>query len=97
MAKSQEMCCRNGPQVRKLCFTLTYFLAVLLILKNVLGENSSRYHELVENGMSFLLPKSKFLLPAECMKINNPMELYVFLLFTISGTNSTSRMLTLLF
>ena len=35
VAKSQEMCCRNGPQVRKLCFTLTYLLAILLILKNV--------------------------------------------------------------
>lgn len=33
VAKSQEMCCRNGPQVRKLWFTLTYLLAILLILK----------------------------------------------------------------
>ena len=31
------------------------------------------------------------------MKINDPVESYVFRLFTISGTNSTSRMLTLLF
>ena len=96
MAKSQEMCCRNGPQVRKLCFTLTYFLAILLILKNVLGENSIRYHELVENGRSFLVPNS-CILPAECMNINDPVVSYVFLLFTITGTNSTSRMLTLLF
>ena len=71
VAKSQEMCCRNGPQVRKLCFTLTYLLAILLILKNVLGENSIHYHELLENGRSFLLAKS-CILPAECMNINDP-------------------------
>ena len=100
MAKSQEMCCRNGPQVRKLCFTLTYLLAILLILKNVLEENSIslwiHYHELVENGRSFLFPKS-CILPAECMNISDSVESYVFLLFTISGMNSTSRMPTLLF
>ena len=63
-------------------------------------ENSislwTHYHKLVENGRSFLLPKS-CKLPEECMKINDPVELSIFLLFTISGTNSTSRMLTLLF
>ena len=60
VAKSQEMCCRNGPQVRKLCFTVTYLLAILLILKNVLEENSIslwiHYHELVENGRYFCYP-----------------------------------------
>ena len=75
MAKSQEMCCRNGPKVRKLCFTLTYLLAILLILKNVLEENSIslwiHYLELVENGRSFLLAMS-CILPAECMNINDP-------------------------
>lgn len=81
-------------------FYLTYLLATLLILKNVLEENSIslwiHYHELVENRSSFLLPKS-CILPAECMNISDSVESFVFLLFNISGMNSTSRMLTLLF
>lgn len=75
-------------------------LAGYSILKNVLKGNSIslwiHYHKLVENGRSFLLPKS-CKLPAERVKINDHVELYVFLLFTISGTNSSSRMLTSLF
>lgn len=76
--KAKRCAAEMAPKYVNLCFTLTYLLAILLILKNVLEENSIalwiHYHELVENGRSFLLPKS-CILPAECMNINDPVEL----------------------